>query len=197
MPRRIVGRLELPGDKSLSHRALLFAAIAGGTAEISHLNPGDDVRATARALRSLGVAVRRRGATWRVQGLGAHEFVAPARPIDCANSGTTMRLFAGVLAAIGASVCCVGPLLLLMLGIGGAWVASLTALEPLRPWLIGATLLFLGLAFRRLYLQPQVCQAGKACAEPTMLGRQRWIFWIVALALVALLSVPWLAPFFL
>ena len=63
-------------------------------------------------------------------------------------------LLAGVLAAIGASVCCVGPLVLLTLGIGGAWIANLTALEPLRPWFIAATLLFLGLAFRRLYLQP-------------------------------------------
>jgi mercuric ion transport protein len=106
-------------------------------------------------------------------------------------------LFAGVLAAIGASVCCVGPLVLLMLGIGGAWVANLTALEPLRPWFIGATLLFLGLAFRRLYLQPQVCEPGAVCAEPIVLRRQRQIFWSVALALLALLSVPWLAPFFL
>jgi mercuric ion transport protein len=106
-------------------------------------------------------------------------------------------LFAGVLAAIGASVCCVGPLVLLMLGIGGTWVANLTALEPLRPWLIGATLLFLGLAFRRLYVQPQVCALGAPCADPIVLRRQRRIFWIVALALLALLSVPWLAPFFL
>ena len=106
-------------------------------------------------------------------------------------------LFAGVLAAIGASICCVGPLVLLMLGIGGAWVATLTALEPLRPWLIGATVLFLGLAFRRLYLQPQVCEPGAACAGQIVLRRQRWLFWIVALALLALLSVPWLAPFFL
>jgi mercuric ion transport protein len=106
-------------------------------------------------------------------------------------------LFAGVLAAIGASVCCVGPLVLLMLGIGGAWVANLTALEPLRPWLIGATVLFLGLAYRHLYLQPQICEPGTACAEPIVLRRQRAIFWFVALALLALLSVPWLAPFFL
>jgi mercuric ion transport protein len=85
----------------------------------------------------------------------------------------------------------------LTLGIGGAWIANLTALEPLRPWFIAATLLFLGLAFRRLYLQPQVCEPGAACAEPIVLRRQRLIFWLVALALLALLSVPWLAPFFL
>lgn len=106
-------------------------------------------------------------------------------------------LLAGVLAAVGASVCCVGPLVLLALGIGGAWVANLTALEPLRPWLIAATLLFLALAFRRLYLQSQVCEPGSACAEPIVLKRQRAIFWVVALALLALLSVPWMAPFFL
>lgn len=106
-------------------------------------------------------------------------------------------LVAGVLAAIGASVCCVGPLVLLTLGIGGAWIANLTTLEPLRPWFIAATLLFLGLAFRRLYLQPQVCEPGAVCAEPIVLKRQRLIFWVVTLALLALLSVPWLAPLFL
>ena len=106
-------------------------------------------------------------------------------------------LVAGVLTAIGASVCCVGPLVLLMLGIGGAWIANLTALEPLRPWFIAATLLFLGLAFRRLYLQPQVCEPGAVCAAPIVVKRQRLIFWVVALALLGLLSVPWLAPFFL
>lgn len=106
-------------------------------------------------------------------------------------------LVAGVLAAIGASACCVGPLVLLALGIGGAWIANLTSLERLRPWLIAATVLFLGLAFRRLYLQPQVCETGTACAEPLVVTRQRLIFWVVALALLAVLSVPWLAPLFL
>ncbi len=106
-------------------------------------------------------------------------------------------LLAGALAAVGASVCCVGPLVLLTLGIGGAWISNLTALEPLRPWFIAATLLFLGLAFRRLYLQPQVCEPGAACADPIVLKRQRLIFWLVTLGLLALLSVPWLAPFFL
>lgn len=105
-------------------------------------------------------------------------------------------LVAGVLAAFGASVCCVGPLVLLTLGIGGAWVSHLTALEPLRPGFIAMTLLFLGLAFRRLYLQPQVCEPSAICAEPVVLKRQRLIFWVVALALLALLAAPWLAPSF-
>lgn len=106
-------------------------------------------------------------------------------------------MVAGALAGIGASVCCVGPLVLLALGIGGAWVAHLTALEPLRPFLIAATPVFLGLAFRRLYLQPQVCEPGAACADPIVLKRQRLTFWVVTLALLVLLSVPWLAPLFL
>jgi mercuric ion transport protein len=106
-------------------------------------------------------------------------------------------LAAGVLTAIGASVCCVVPLVLVTLGIGGAWVADLTALEPLRPWFILATIVFLGLAFRRLYLQPQVCEPGALCAEPMIQKRQRMIFWVATVALLALLSVPWLATFFL
>ncbi len=131
----------------------------------------------------------------------------PSTDLDCrslrksippmASFRLRSSLIAGALAAIGASVCCVGPLVLLGLGIGGTWIGNLTALEPLRPWFIGATLLFLGLAFRRLYLQPPVCEPGAACAEPLVLKRQRLIFWLVALALLALLSVPWLAPLLL
>jgi mercuric ion transport protein len=61
-------------------------------------------------------------------------------------------MLAGVAAGIGASVCCVGPLVLLALGISGTWIGVLTALEPYRPFFIGLTLLFLGLAFRKLDL---------------------------------------------
>jgi mercuric ion transport protein len=103
-------------------------------------------------------------------------------------------LLAGTLAAIGASVCCVGPLVLLMLGVGGAWVGDLTSLEPYRPIFIGLTLLFLALAFGRLYLQPQVCVPGAACADPRTVRRQRVTFWTVGALLLGLLAVPWMAP---
>ncbi len=105
-------------------------------------------------------------------------------------------LVAGALAAIGASVCCVGPLVLLLMGIGGAWVGNLAAFDPLRPFFIGATVLFVALAFRRLYLVPQVCAPDTPCAEPHTLTRQRLVFWLVVAVLAGLLAVPWVAPLF-
>jgi mercuric ion transport protein len=105
-------------------------------------------------------------------------------------------LVAGVLAAIGASVCCVGPLALLALGIGGAWIGNLTALEPYRPLFIGLTLIFLGLSFRKLYLVPQTCTPGTPCADPQTPRRQRMVFWSVAIILLGLLAIPWFAPLF-
>jgi mercuric ion transport protein len=102
-------------------------------------------------------------------------------------------LIAGILAAIGASVCCVGPLVLLALGVGGAWIGSLTVMEPYRPIFIGLTLLFLGLTFHKLYLVPQVCVPGTPCADPRTIKRQRLTLWIVAVLLLGLLAVPSLA----
>jgi mercuric ion transport protein len=105
-------------------------------------------------------------------------------------------LIAGVLSAVGASICCVGPLVLLALGISGAWIGSLTALEPYRPIFIGLTLLFLGFAFYRLYLARPACAPESACANPRTLKRQRLVFWIVTVLVLGLIAVPWLAPLF-
>ena len=106
-------------------------------------------------------------------------------------------LAASGLAAIVASVCCVGPLVLLTLGISGAWISNLTAFEPYRPILIGATLIFLGLAFRKLYLVPQSCEPEDACANPTTWRNQRIVFWAVTVFLAILLAFPWYAPLLL
>lgn len=105
-------------------------------------------------------------------------------------------LIGGVLAALTASLCCVGPLVLLTLGISGAWIAKLTALEPARPLLIGLTLMFFALAFRRLYLVPVVCQPGRVCSDLTVRSGQRALFWIAAVLIALLLAVPLFAPFF-
>jgi len=105
-------------------------------------------------------------------------------------------LTVSALAAIGASVCCVGPLVFLALGIGGSWISHLTAVEPYRPFFIGLTLVFLVLAFRQLYLVPPVCEPGTPCADPGAMRRQRLIFWIVGMLILGLLAVPFLAPLF-
>ncbi len=99
-------------------------------------------------------------------------------------------------ATIGASLCCIGPLVLLSLGIGGTWVSSLTALTPYRPYFIGITLLFLFLAFRKLYLIPRSCKIGTACAIPSTLRNQRIIFWAVTVILAALLTFPYYGTVF-
>jgi mercuric ion transport protein len=105
-------------------------------------------------------------------------------------------LIAGILSAIGASICCVGPLVLLALGVSGAWIGSLTALEPYRPILIGVTVVFLGLAFYRLYVVRPACSPESACGNPRSLRRQRMAFWIVTVLVLGLIAVPWFAPLF-
>jgi mercuric ion transport protein len=105
-------------------------------------------------------------------------------------------LIASVLAGIGASLCCVAPLVLLSLGLGGAWVANLTTFEPVRPVFLGLTLLFIGLSFRKLYLTTQTCETDKPCADNEVIRKQRFIFWGVTIPLLGLLAFPWFAPLF-
>lgn len=108
-----------------------------------------------------------------------------------------LSLTAGVLAAIGASVCCVGPILLLALGVSGAWIGSLTSFEPYRPYFIVATLAFFALAYRKLYGPPQVCAQGTACADDTILRRLRKTFWIFSAFVLVLIAFPLFAPAFM
>ena len=83
--RPVRGRFAPPGDKSLSHRALILAALAGGRAELAGLNPGADVESTARALTALGARVARRGDRWTVESDGIDGLRAPRGPIASAN----------------------------------------------------------------------------------------------------------------
>ncbi|HEY2927772.1 mercuric transporter MerT family protein [Piscinibacter sp.] len=106
-------------------------------------------------------------------------------------------VFAGAAAAIGASACCAGPLLLVVLGVGGAWGSRLVALEPLQPFFIAAALAFFALAFHRLYLKPEAGAPGEVvCAVSAVRRRQRAIFWVVALIAAALMAFPLYAPLF-
>jgi 3-phosphoshikimate 1-carboxyvinyltransferase len=97
--RTLRGRLRVPGDKSISHRYALFSGLARGDTTIAGLAPGADVAATIRCLAQLGVGFDRvADDTIRVRGRGWAGLRAPSRALDAANSGTTMRLFAGALA---------------------------------------------------------------------------------------------------
>ena len=98
-PRPLRGRLRVPGDKSVSHRALLFAAVATGTSRLSGLADGDDVGRTRAAIESLGVRLRdTAGGDVVVRGAGFDGLAEPDGVIDCGNSGTSIRLLAGLLA---------------------------------------------------------------------------------------------------
>jgi mercuric ion transport protein len=109
---------------------------------------------------------------------------------------TSGSLLGGAAAAIGASACCAGPLLLVVLGVGGAWGSRLVALEVYQPYFIAAALAFFGYAFFKLYRSPEACEPGEACAIPAVRRRQRVIFWWVAAAAAALMAFPVYAPLF-
>ncbi|HEX8556996.1 MAG TPA: 3-phosphoshikimate 1-carboxyvinyltransferase [Pyrinomonadaceae bacterium] len=101
--RRLRGRLRVPGDKSVSHRAALLASLAWGRTRVENFSPSADCASTLGALEALGVRVGHEGGAVVVEGAGAAgggpRFRPPSAPLDCGNSGTTMRLLAGVLAA--------------------------------------------------------------------------------------------------
>lgn len=96
--RRLRGTIAVPGDKSISHRAVMFNAIAEGNARITNFLAGEDCLATIACLRALGARIERDGATVRVRGRGLRGLTAPTTILDCGNSGTTIRLLAGLLA---------------------------------------------------------------------------------------------------
>jgi 3-phosphoshikimate 1-carboxyvinyltransferase len=99
--RRLRGVLRLPGDKSISHRAAIMAALARGRTVIRNYASSEDCAHTLSCLEGLGVSLERDGATVSVNGRGREGLRAPRAPLDCGNSGTTMRMLAGVLAGQG------------------------------------------------------------------------------------------------
>ncbi len=117
--------------------------------------------------------------------------------IESQDKMSKATLIGGLLAGIGASACCVGPFLLLSLGIGGSWIGNLTAMTTYRPYLVGLTLVLLGLAFRQLYLAPRRFAADSACVLPGTLKKQRIIFWIASLFILVMITFPYYGPYLL
>ncbi len=110
------------------------------------------------------------------------------------NKFEKTTLIGGALAAFAASACCLGPLVLVSLGIGGAWISTLTLLEPFRPVFIGLALLSMALAYRKIYRAPaaEACTPGTLCALPQTNTRYRVLFWIVSLLVLIALAYPYL-----
>lgn len=96
----VAGTIRAPGDKSISHRALIFAALADGETRIRDILMSADVHATARALRAMGVEIPALSADFVVRGRGIDALTSPAAPLDCGNSGTTTRLLCGLVAGL-------------------------------------------------------------------------------------------------
>src|SRR5947199_28805 len=96
--RSLKGTVNLPADKSISHRAALLAAIAEGTTVIDNYAASEDCAATLRCIEALGAKVERDGSRVTVNGCGDEGLRQPTQPLDCGNSGTTMRLISGILA---------------------------------------------------------------------------------------------------
>lgn len=117
------------------------------------------------------------------------------------NAGTPRSAVAPILAgfgaALGASACCVGPLVLVVLGLGGAWASGLRALEPLFPLFVAGALGAFGFAFWRLYVAPRRCAPEAACATAPVLRRQRIAFWFALIAAKALFLFPLYGPYLL
>src|ERR1700686_1978157 len=94
----LTGGLELPGDKSISHRYAMLAALAEGASELRHFAAAADCHSTLACMKSLGAEVKTDKETVRITGRGLRGLKATRRALDAGNSGTTMRLLAGILA---------------------------------------------------------------------------------------------------
>lgn len=102
------GKLDVPGDKSISHRALMLGAIAQGKTTIDHFLAGEDCLSTLEALRALGVEITRTNTTVIIRSAGRSAFKKPQKPLDMGNSGTTTRLLMGLLAGTNFTTTLVG-----------------------------------------------------------------------------------------
>jgi len=107
-----------------------------------------------------------------------------------------MPLAAGGLAGVLASLCCLGPLVLVLAGVGGAWASMLTSLEPYRLVFLAAAAVALGFAWRRIHRPAAVCAPGEACALPAARRGQKIAFWSVVLLVLASGASPYIAPLF-
>jgi mercuric ion transport protein len=176
---------------------------------------GFDVEPEARAVQHFGLGCRSYAENGRRSGLPSRDLIrsalqektatplAPnaaltrgeqaAVPQKKAESGI---LIAGGIAAVLASTCCLGPLILVALGVSGAWIGNLSMLEPYRPWFIAAALIALFFAARRIFRPVDACKPGEVCALPTTRRAYKVLFGVVAGLVVVALVFPYVARLF-
>lgn len=103
----------------------------------------------------------------------------------------------GLIGAVLASSCCIGPLILLTLGVSGAWIGNLTALEPYKPYFAAVALVFIGLGFHQVYVKPKkACTDDSYCARPQSSIITQSALWIGTALVILALTINWWAPLF-
>lgn len=123
------------------------------------------------------------------------ETEAPSQPLDTSQTDRSRWAAAGGIAgAILASSCCVIPLLLFSVGVSGAWISNLTALEPYKPVFILMALGFVGYGFRQVYWKPDECDEGTACARPLPNRLVKTSLWASLVLIVIAMLWTWIAP---
>lgn len=113
--------------------------------------------------------------------------------LDRSDTGMRLAAFGGVLGALAASSCCILPLALFSLGVGGAWIGTLTALAPYQPIFAVFTLAVLGFGFWRVYGARPVCVTGAACARPLPRRMVKTGLWLATVLVAAALAFPFIA----
>jgi len=137
--------------------------------------------------------------SWPVAGQPAVTVRPKPNLQDGSRTGAQKLLAAGgILSALGAASCCVVPFTLFMLGVSGAWIGNLTAIEPYKPIFVSVTVGFLGYGFYLVYRKPKVaCAEGSYCAKPSS-GRTAKIgLWTATVLVIVAIAFPKLAPLFL
>ena len=118
-------------------------------------------------------------------------------PIETASGRSgSGALFVGGLAAILASTCCLGPLVLVALGVSGAWITNLTKLEPYRFYFVGGAMMALFLAGRHIFRPARACEPGEICAVPQARRAYKILFGIVSVLVLIALIFPYFLKFF-
>ncbi len=114
------------------------------------------------------------------------------------SSGRVWLVVAGLAAAIGASSCCVLPLMLFALGASGAWIGNVTVLAPYQPYFVVAAVALLGVGFFRVYRRPRItCAEGETCARPGSTRLVKIALWAATVLVAIAVAFPYVAPLFI